>query len=62
MDKKFPYVVGERAEIFHDGEWKQGVIVAGYRFEDGIVTIQTDSGEKIWCGEDRMDLYRKVEG
>lgn len=61
MGKQFPHIVGERAEIFRHGEWKQGVIVAGYRFEDGIVTIQTDSGEKIWCGEDRTDLYRKVE-
>ncbi len=57
---KFPHIEGERTEILYNGEWKQGVIVAGYRFRDGIVTIQTDDGEKIWCGEYRTDLYRKI--
>lgn len=59
----FPHVVGQEAEIFFDGEWKMGRIVEGYRFKDGIVTIETPEGERIWCGEDRKDLYRpsKVE-
>lgn len=59
MDK-FPYVLGERAEIFHNGVWKKGKIVNGYRFMDGIVTIRTDSGETVWCGEARKDLYRQI--
>lgn len=56
----FPYIVGQRAEIFHEGKWQQGYIVAGYRFRDGIVTIQTDAGKQIWCGESRKELYRKI--
>lgn len=44
----FPYIVGQRAEIFHEGKWQQGCIVAEYRFRDGIVTIQTDAGQQIW--------------
>lgn len=58
---KFPYVIGERAEIYHNGACKKGIIVSGYRFKDGIVTIRTDSGEIVGCGEARKDLYRKVE-
>ena len=57
---KFPHIEGEKAEILHNGEWKQGVIVTGYRFRDGIVTIQTDDGQRIWCGETRKELYRKI--
>lgn len=60
MFDKFPYVVGQPAEIFHDGKWKQGKIVAGYRFRDGIVTVQTNTGERIWCGEARKELYRPL--
>lgn len=59
----FPHVVGQEAEMFVNGEWKRGRVVEGYRFKDGIVTIETPEGERIWCGEDRKDLYRlaKVE-
>lgn len=60
MLDKFPYVVGQPAEIFHNGKWMQGKIVAGYRFRDGIVTIQTNTGERIWCGEARKELYRPL--
>lgn len=58
--EKFPYVIGQPAEIFHNGEWKPGKIVEGYRFKDGIVTIQTEDGKKIWCGESRKELYRAL--
>lgn len=56
----FPYKEGQPAEIFHNGKWKRGVIVAGYRFRDGLVTIKTDLGERIWCGEACKELYRPV--
>lgn len=59
-DEKFPYIIGEEAEILHNGEWKKGKIINGYRFRDGIVTIRTDSGETVWCGEARKDLYRPL--
>ena len=58
--ERFPYVIGERAEIFHNGEWKKGKIINGYRFQDGIVTIRTEDGETVWCGEARKDLYRPI--
>lgn len=38
----FPYVEGQPAEIYFDGKWHRGKIIAGYRFRDGIVTIQTE--------------------
>ncbi len=59
-DEKFPYVIGEEAEILHNGEWKKGKIINGYRFRDGIVTIRTEDGETVWCGEARKDLYRPL--
>lgn len=61
MIEKFPYAIGQPAEIFHNGEWKKGKIVAGYRFQDGVVTIRTEGGETVWCGEARKDLYRPLE-
>lgn len=54
----FPYVEGQPAEIYFDGKWHRGKIIAGYRFRDGIVTVQTEDGQKIWCGESRKELYR----
>lgn len=57
----FPHVVGQEAEMFIDGEWKRGRVVEGYRFKDGIVTLETPEGERIWCGEDRKDLYRPAK-
>lgn len=57
----FPHVVGQEAEMLIDGEWKRGRVVGGYRFKDGIVTLETPEGERIWCGEDRKDLYRPAQ-
>lgn len=57
---KFPYIVGQRAEIYFEDKWHQGTIYPGYRFCDGIVTILTDDGKKLWCGESRKDLYRQI--
>lgn len=36
----------------------KGKIFAGYRFRDGVVTVLTEDGQKIWCGEARKELYR----
>ena len=55
---KFPYALGEMAEMCVDGKWIQGKIVEGYRFKDGIVTIEAPNGIKYWCGESRTDIYR----
>lgn len=57
----FPGVVGERAEMLVDGVWRKGKIVKGYRFNDGIVTIETDDGKRFWCGQSRTDCYRPCE-
>ena len=60
MAYEFPEVIGEEAEMFFNGEWVKGKIIEGYRFRDGIVTIETPSGKKIWCGQARTDIYRKA--
>lgn len=59
-EDQFPYVEGQPAEMFYEGKWVRGKIIADYRFRDGIVTIITDDGKKIWCGEGRKELYRPV--
>ena len=41
----FPYVAGQPAEIYHNGKWHRGKIYPGYRFQDGIVTVQTEDGK-----------------
>ena len=58
QEKPFPFIVGQPAEMFIDGKWEKGKIVAGYRFNDGVVTIETEDGRRIWCGQDRTDIYR----
>lgn len=58
---KFPHIVGDKAEIFYNGEWVKGVIVDGYRFRDGRVNVQTESGKIISCSEEADYLYRKIE-
>lgn len=57
---KFPYIVGEKAEILYNGEWEQGVIVDGYRFRDGRVNVQIEGGEIISCSEENDYMYRKI--
>ena len=61
QEKPFPFVVGQPAEMFFDGKWERGKIVAGYRFNDGIVTIETEDGRRLWCGQDRTDIYRPYQ-
>jgi hypothetical protein len=61
QEKPFPFVVGQPAEIFFDGKWEKGKIVAGYRFGDGVVTIETEDGRRLWCGQDRTDIYRPYQ-
>lgn len=58
QEKPFPFVVGQPAEMLFDGKWEKGKIVAGYRFNDGVVTIETEDGRRLWCGQDRTDIYR----
>lgn len=61
QEKPFPFVVGQPAEMFVNGKWEKGKIVAGYRFNDGIVTIETENGRRLWCGQDRTDIYRPYQ-
>lgn len=58
---RFPYIVGEKAEILYNGEWMQGVIVDGYRFRDGRVNVRIEIGEIISCSEESDYMYRKIE-
>ena len=57
----FPNEIGQPAEMFVDGEWIKGKIVEGYRFRDGIVTIETEDGQRYWCGQARKELYREIK-
>ena len=57
----FPCVIGASAEMYVDGRWIKGKIVKGYRFADGVVTIETADGKRYWCGQDRTDIYREVD-
>ena len=61
QEKPFPFVVGQSAEMFFDGKWVKGKIVAGYRFNDGVVTIEAEDGRRFWCGQDRTDIYRPYQ-
>ena len=61
QEKPFPLIVGQPAEMFVDGKWEKGKIVAGYRFNDGVVTIETEDGRRLWCGQDRTDIYRPYQ-
>lgn len=36
----------------------KGQVVAGYRYQDGIITMKSDDGRTIWCGVESND-YRK---
>ncbi len=48
-DEKFPYVIGEEAEIFHNGEWKTGLKAAKQ--------YGAEKPEKIY-----IDRHRRGEG
>ena len=58
---KFPAVEGALAEMLVDGKWIKGKIIKGYRFDDGIVTIEAEDGHKYWCGQSRTDCYREIK-
>jgi len=61
QEKPFPFIIGQTVEIFCNGKWEKGKIVAGYRFDDGVVTIETEDGRRLWCGQDRTDIYRPYQ-
>lgn len=61
QEKPFPFVIGQPAEMLFGGKWVKGKIVAGYRFNDGVVTIETEDGRRFWCGQDRTDIYRPYQ-
>lgn len=51
MKEPFHYTEGAEIEMFIDGEWIHGKVVNGYRFRDGLITMETEEGNRIWCGE-----------
>jgi hypothetical protein len=51
MGEPFYYTEGAEIEMLYMGEWIRGKVVSGYRFQDGIITMVTDDGRRIWCGE-----------
>lgn len=57
----FPDKLGEPCEMYVDGQWVRGKIVYGYRFRDGVVTIEDAAGKRYSCGANRRDMYRPCE-
>lgn len=51
MKEPFYYTEGAEIEMFINGEWISGKVVSGYRFRDGIITMETKEGRRVWCGE-----------
>lgn len=43
--------VGRKVSFLHptSKEWISGVIDNGYRTNDGIIHVQLDTGERVWC-------------
>lgn len=58
--KKWYEIIGNGIEMNTGGAWVRGKIVKGYRYQDGIITMKEDDGDRIiWCGVDSGD-YRKA--
>lgn len=51
MKEPFYYTEGAEIEMFIDGKWTRGKVVNGYRFRDGLITMETAEGRRVWCGE-----------
>ena len=51
MKELFYYTEGAEIEMFIDGKWTRGKVVNGYRFRDGLITMETAEGRRVWCGE-----------
>lgn len=75
-DLEFPHALGEVIEmwvpdeydyVFDDdsyipgGRWIKGKIVAGYRYMDGIVTIEAEDGKQYSCAEFDDSKYHKCK-
>lgn len=55
----FYYKVGELVLFYWKNEWRQGKVINGYRTHDGIINVELDNGEKVWCGEARHEEFIK---
>lgn len=55
----FYYKIGELVLFYWDKEWRKGKITNGYRTHDGIINVELDNGEKVWCGEARHEEFIK---
>lgn len=53
------YKIGELELFYWKDEWRQGKVINGYRTLDGIINVELDSGEKVWCGEARWQEFIK---
>ncbi len=52
---------GRKRRCLYNGEWKRGRVVEGYRFKDGIVTIETPEGNGYGVGKIERIIYRLAE-
>ena len=51
MKEPFYYTEGAEIEMFIDGKWTRGKVVNGYRFRDGLITMETAEGAV--CGAEK---------
>lgn len=49
--------IGNTIEMFVDGKWVKGIIVNGERSGDGIINMETLTGQKYWCGSAGEYIY-----
>lgn len=61
-ERPFYYTVGADIEMFFEGQWIAGKVIDGYRFRDGIITMETPNGKRIWCSEASASWRRPERG
>lgn len=61
IKKKTPfyYEIGGVILFYWENQWRKGEIIQGYRTHDGIINVQLDNGERVWCGEARHEEFIK---
>ena len=54
--------IGNTIEMNIDNQWIKGKIVKGYRTHDGLINMETEDGQKCWCGANGEHIhFRKCD-
>jgi hypothetical protein len=57
MSKPWYYTIGYPVKVLLDGTWEDGIIRNDYRSDDGIISIMTEEGKKVWFVEKDIKGY-----